>query len=131
MYIYKLICKDDNITDFYIGSTINELILRYRTHRHSSTRINNKLYNFIQAHGGMINFKLRVIEKCKNISVKELRAKEKMYIDLLKPTLNCNIPTRTLKQWRHDNKEKFNTYMRDYFYKKNLYKKELKFYNIF
>lgn len=116
--IYKLCCKDTNITDFYIGSTTS---FRHRKSQHKSDcnnekrqNYNCKLYNFIRENGGWENWDMILIEYYKCDTKLELEKKEREIIENLKPTLNKSIPTRTdkeyQKQYREDNKEKIKDY---------------------
>ena len=90
--IYKIYCKDENIKDFYIGSSTN-LYVRINVHK---CRCNNedtdgyylKLYEFIRENGGWENFNIEVIEYFNCNSKKELIQKEQEYINKLKPSLN-------------------------------------------
>lgn len=97
-FYYKLICCDENITDFYIGSST---CMIKRKSRHKSNcniednlNYNIKLYKFIREHGGFSNWKFIVFDvkliSCNNAS-EFLRIKEEYeqeYINLYKPTLN-------------------------------------------
>jgi len=70
--IYKLFCKDYNITDCYIGSTTD---FRHRSIKHKSdcNNTNSKSYNqyiyqFIREHKGWSNWKMTILEEftCNN-----------------------------------------------------------------
>jgi hypothetical protein len=50
---------------------------------------------------------------------------------LFKPTLNTNEPNRDIKQWRIDNKHQYNKYMKDYMNRRNLFLKQLQYFNLF
>ena len=108
--IYKIYCKDESITDIYIGSTTN-FIKRRSSHKTTCNNEKNKDYNlnvyqFIRNNGGWDNFNMIEIEKfaCNNKNEAELR--EKYYIELSKASLNSKIPSRTKKQYTEDNKKK-------------------------
>jgi len=118
--IYKLCCRDPEITDIYVGSTTN---LVSRKHKHKSdcsnintTNHNSYVYRYIREHGGWENWDLVIIEtpQCKN-SV-ELHTRERYYIDLMKATLNVKIPTRThaefARKYRAMHKDKLKQYGR-------------------
>jgi hypothetical protein len=123
--IYRIVCKDPNITDEYIGSTTNH-IRRKALHKHHSNNENNKQYNmklykFIRSNGGFENFDMIMIEEypCKNKL--QLETRERYWIELRKPSLNCNIPTRTDEEYRQTEKckqyqrtEKYKQYQREY-----------------
>lgn len=108
--IYKLCCKDPTIKDIYVGSTCNKN-RRKNQHKNACNNPNDHNYNyyvyqFIRENGGFENFDLIMIEEypCDNKLQKETR--ERYYIELLKPTLNKTIPTRTIQEYYQDNKEK-------------------------
>ena len=111
--IYKLCCKDTDITDIYIGSTTS---LRHRKGRHKYCCNNEKgkdynynVYKFIRENGGnWENWDMVLVEYFPCETKLELEKKEREIIEQLKPTLNKNIPTRTDKEYREDNKEKKN-----------------------
>jgi len=97
-FYYKIICCDENITDFYIGSSVN-MIRRKSRHKSNCNNIteinyNINLYKFIREHGGFSNWKFIVFDvkliACDNIPqfrrIKEEYEQE--YINLYKPTLN-------------------------------------------
>jgi hypothetical protein len=65
--IYVIKCKDDNITEEYIGSTTN-FIERKSKHKYTCNHENQinynvKLYQSIREHGGWDNFDMILIEK--------------------------------------------------------------------
>ena len=65
--IYKIICKDDNIKDIYIGHTTN-FIKRKNQHKFVCNDIKNKNYNLkiyqtIREHGNIINWDILPIEE--------------------------------------------------------------------
>jgi predicted GIY-YIG superfamily endonuclease len=107
--IYKLCCKNLNISDIYVGHTTN---MRKRKWQHKTACNNEKnkkynydVYQFIRANGGFDNFDMIEIERFEAIDGNDARKKERYYIETLKATLNITIPTRTCKEWREENKE--------------------------
>lgn len=133
--IYKIVCKDSNIDDFYIGSTTNLTNRKYK-HKQSVCNETNKEYfcykaNFIRDCGGWENWEVIVLENCQDITnAEELRKKERYYFDNMKPTLNTLKPylsPEELKQYNIDNNKK----NRPIYYQKNrdkiLLKKKKKF----
>jgi len=103
MYIYKIYSIDENIKQFYIGSSKN-VKRRFREHK---TRFNcgvkncnDKLYDFIKSNGGFEKFKYDILEEFENITLKELHIKENDYIKNLKPTLNAIRSYRTKEDIR-------------------------------
>ena len=109
--IYKIYCKDENIKEFYIGST-NNLTRRKYTHKQGSNNINNprynvKLYTFIRANGGLENFDFVILEQFETIINKtDLFKIEGQYIKNNNATLNCQVAGRTDKEYYQDNKTK-------------------------
>lgn len=112
--IYKLYCKDKNITDCYVGSTTN-FKHRKRNHKKACNNENDrqhhfKVYQFIRDNGGWNNWSIEIIEEVNVNDKKELRKLERKYIESLNSTLNCVIPTRSIKEWCEDNKEYYKEY---------------------
>ena len=90
--VYKIVCKDTNITEFYIGSSIDFKGRKYN-HKSDSNNLNSKeycypLYMFINVNGGFDNWEFEVIKEYKFITKKELEMNEQHWKDLLKPHLN-------------------------------------------
>ena len=94
---------------YYVGSTTNF------THRKSThkTTCNNpkdknhniKIYKFIRDNGGWDEFNMILIENFKCSDANELRAREQHWFNEFKPNLlNVQCPTRTLVQYKLDNK---------------------------
>lgn len=78
--IYKLSCKNKNITEIYIGSTTN-FIKRKNKHKSSCNNSNIKEYNnqkyiFIRENGGWLNWEMIEIEKFPCKTSRELEKKE-------------------------------------------------------
>ena len=110
--IYKLV---NNVDDqIYIGSTCKTLTRRLNGHR--STALLNpdrqiyKHFNIIGFH----NVSIILIEVYPCLNKLELEQRERHYIDQLKPQLNSYIPTRTIEQYRIDNKETIKQYRDDH-----------------
>ena len=114
--IYKICCKDTNITDCYIGSTTN---FKQRKSGHkrccsdNNKRNNVKVYNFIRENGEWDNWDMVLVEKVNVNDGNELRKEERKWIEQLNATLNSSIPTRTQKEWFVDNEEKMKQYRID------------------
>jgi hypothetical protein len=107
--LYKIVCKDTNINDLYIGHTTNIIQRRYEhkstCNNEKSKSYNLKVYQFIRNNGGWINWTLIQIEyfPCENIN--EARIRERYWIEELKSSLNSDIPGRSKKEYSKDNKE--------------------------
>ena len=89
--IYKITCKDTQVTDVYVGHTTNFVQRKY-SHRQNCKNNNCKLYEVIRANGGWSNWSMDIINffNCKDLY--EARIKEQEYFLLLRATLNSNEP---------------------------------------
>ena len=90
--VYKIVCRDKDITEFYIGSSV-DFNRRKSEHESHSNNLNCNaycypVYMFINVNGGFDNWKFEVIKEYKFITKKELTINEQYYKDLLKPELN-------------------------------------------
>ena len=90
--VYKISCLNKEITEFYIGSSVN-FDKRKECHKSHSKNLSNKnycypLYMFINVNGGIENWEMIVLEEFPNHTKKELYIEEQKYMGLLKPTLN-------------------------------------------
>ena len=113
--IYKIYCRDSEITDCYVGST-EDLNNRYKSHNSSCNNTkceeyNKKLYKFIRANGGMDNFIIEPIYEC---DIEERYIEEQRWFELLKATLNTKSPKRNRKEWYIDNKQKILEQRKEY-----------------
>jgi len=109
--VYKLKCRDKEITEFYIGSSM-DFYTRKRKHKTTSINLNNSnycipLYMFINVNGGYDNWEYEIIKEYKFITKKELTINEQYYKDLLKPKLN-SINAFGVDMERYKNKIKRN-----------------------
>jgi hypothetical protein len=91
--IYKIFCKDESITDLYVGHTTNFIQRKY-AHKISCNNLNKtlKIYNTIRSNGGWDNWDMIEIAKynCKDST--EARIKEQEHYTLLKASLNSCPP---------------------------------------
>tara|TARA_R110002072_G_scaffold33083_1_gene100368 strand:+ start:985 stop:1569 length:585 start_codon:yes stop_codon:yes gene_type:complete len=107
--IYKICCKDPNIKDIYVGSTTNFKARKYenksRCNNENGKHYNLKVYKFIRDNGGWDNWDMVVIKEFSCENKRQLEREQRKQLEELNATLNNNIPTRTHKQYREDNKE--------------------------
>ena len=94
--IYKITCKDSNVTDLYVGHTTNFV---QRKHSHKQSCINDKtpnhnckLYDVIRNNGGWNNWKMEIINFFNCQDHYEARKKEQEYFVSLNATLNSIEP---------------------------------------
>ena len=110
--VYKLKCRDTNITEFYIGSSLN-FQQRKSHHKGGSNNLNDRhyclpLYMFINVNGGFDNWDFEIIKEYKFITKKELEINEQAYKDLLKPELNDRNATGLDKEREKNTKKIMN-----------------------
>ena len=116
--IYKIVCKDINITDLYVGHTTN-FIKRKNQHKNTCNNENSKKYNyyiyqFIRNNGRWDNWEMVEIEKYICNDKLEACKRERYWIENLKATLNKVIPSRTKDEYYYDNKEEILVKMKEY-----------------
>ncbi len=122
--IYKLCCKDPNITEIYVGSTTN-FNRRKQGHKHAcnyenAKRYNSKVYKVIRDNGNWDNWDMIQIEEYECENKRQLESKERYYIETLKSSLNGKIPTRTAKEYYQQNKDKKKQKRKERYQKKKL-----------
>ena len=90
--IYKIFCKDQTVTDTYVGHTTNFVKRKYQHKIMSSCSKQLKIYETIQNNGGWDNWNMIVIAiyNCKDST--EAKIREQEHCDLLKPSLNLINP---------------------------------------
>ena len=122
---YKIVCNDPAITDCYNGSCIS-FKDRKRNHKQSyynpnSKEYNYKVYRFIRENGGWDNWTFIQLEESPCKSKQELVAREREIFDILKPTLNSNLPLITTEEkkiyeakYRAEHKEEYLAYQKQY-----------------
>lgn len=90
--LYKIICRDSEIRELYVGSTIN---LSDRTKQHKEwceKMCEFKVYKFIRDHGGWENWDVVLLENLPCSCKLELSSREYFWIEQLKATLNTACP---------------------------------------
>ena len=125
--IYKIYCKDKNIKEVYIGSTTN-FTQRKWGHKTKCTNPkdrhhNQYKYKFIRENGGWDNWIMEILEKVNCKDKKEQLFNERKWFDKFNTTLNSDIPNRSNKEWRKDNRDRINKNKREY-YQKNKHKRK-------
>jgi hypothetical protein len=95
--IYKIACKDSNVTECYVGKTKN---LENREYHHKHKCGNDrckehmfKLYQFIRKHGGFANFVVSELERVIGNKF-DTSQRERFHIDTLGSTLNKQKPCK-------------------------------------
>ena len=113
--IYKICCKDETITDVYVGHTTNFTQRKY-SHKIACNNLENtlKIYNVIRSNGDWDNWNMVEIAKYNCKDATEARIKEQEHYNELKSSLNscppyvnkktyfcsdCNLQCMTPKQY--------------------------------
>lgn len=117
--IYKIVCKDDNIKDIYIGSTTN-IGNRRREHKSRCQKgYEFKLYEFIRNNGGWDNWELIELEKFPCETKTEAFARENELYTQYNATLNFKKPQPTHEQKlegfkKHNERTKSKGWLKEY-----------------
>jgi len=98
--IYKICCKDESITDVYVGHTTNFIQRKY-AHKIASNNLNNtlKIYNVIRLNGGWENWDMVEIAKYSCKDSIEARIKEQEHYNIMKACLNSCPPYVDIKNY--------------------------------
>jgi hypothetical protein len=102
--IYKIVC---NVTgSVYIGSTIQSLSMRLAGHRKDYKSFKEGKSTYVTSYQIIEqgNYDIVLIENCPCESKDELHRRERHFIESLK-CVNKQLPTRTKKEYRLDNKD--------------------------
>ena len=120
-FIYKLCCKDVNVKEIYVGSSIN---MKHRKNQHktacnniNSPKYSQKNYQYIRENGGWDNWSMIWIKDYPSNSKRELEAEEDKIMRELNSSLNSNNTIFNKEkrkeyriQYRILNKERIKTY---------------------
>jgi hypothetical protein len=130
--IYQIVCKDSNVIESYVGSTVN---LKNRIYKHktnctnsNSEKYNTKIYQFIRENGGFNNWKFNILETIECVDEYDSYVIEQTYINDLKSELNSQSAFTGLtkkeyhqkyykeynKKYRQENKEKISEQTKKY-----------------
>ena len=97
--IYKIYCNDENITDIYIGSTVDfkDRKGKHKRNCHNEKKpgYNCKVYKFIRDNGGWSNWCMIELHKYPCSNKRELLQEEDRMMNELKSTLNSQRAFRT------------------------------------
>jgi hypothetical protein len=118
---YKIVSKDENIKEIYIGKTTNfkRRVIQHKSncYNENNRTYNYKIYKIIRENGGWNNFDIIEIET-NEYDNKDSAIKERELIEELNANLNIVIPSRTRKEYYEKNiekiKEKTNIYNKKY-----------------
>ena len=101
--IYRMVNNTDD--EVYVGSTCESLSRRKSKHKYRSQQhINQKVYQHLNDIG-WDSVSIILVEHFPCNSVEELKARERYWIEQLKPSLNTYMPLRNFKEWKEQNKD--------------------------
>jgi len=116
--IYKLVHKDDlENENIYVGHTTN-WIERKKKHKlncnsPNGSHYNIKVYQYIRQNGGFDEWIMVWLEDHPCEGKPQACARERYWCEHYKSKLNCQVPGRTRKEWKKDNKEHIDKYTED------------------
>ena len=94
-FVYKI--SSPSTDKFYIGSTKRELHVRFLQHKKDDNPTHSK---------EIISLGDAVIELIEEVTIDMLKQRERFHIESMREKcVNHQIPSRTPKEWREDNKE--------------------------
>ena len=127
--MYRIVCKNPEIKDCYIGSTTD---FKSRKQQHkikcnnaNDVKYNLKIYTFIRNNEGFENFDMLEIEKYKAIDKADSLKRERYWLEFYSATLNSQVPSQTKqeykeyqkeyhKKYKEENKEQLKVYQKEY-----------------
>jgi hypothetical protein len=105
--IYKIVCKDLNINDIYVGHTTN-FIKRKSHHKECINQTHKhhhyKIYQAIINNGDWDNWEMIEIEKYPCNDENEAKMRERYWFEELKANLNMRYPIRGKKEYTDTHK---------------------------
>ena len=112
--VYRIVCRKTGLK--YVGSTTAQyLSQRLPEHVHNHKKSRNGCTSRQVIDNG--DYYIELLEECPCNERKELSARERYWVEK-EPCVNKCIPGRThaecMREWVNNNREKWNTYMRDY-----------------
>jgi hypothetical protein len=118
-FVYKLVCKDVNAPEVYVGSGTS---LRNRRTCHKSKCNNEKdkaynlpVYQYIRDNGGWANWELLPIERVEFEFKFELHDRERHHMEAIHATLNSLVPNRTQAEYYQDHKNEIQQKKKQYY----------------
>jgi hypothetical protein len=117
--IYKLCCKNPEIKDIYVGHTTDftkrKCQHKYCCNNENSLSHNLNVYKFIRDNGNWDNWEMIMVEQYPCQNKLEAHERERHWLETLNAKLNCQIPTRTKKEWRNEHEDEIVEYKKIYY----------------
>ena len=109
---YKIVCKDLNIKDCYIGHTSDFTMRKYEhksvCNNPNSKQYNHNLYQTIRENGNWQNWDMVLIEMTPMTNNLEARKREREILEQHNATLNQILPERSKQEYYQTNKDVIN-----------------------
>ena len=116
--IYKINCKDTNVTDLYVGRTTDFIRRKYTHMRSCKSKINMHVHKCILTNGGWDNWTMTIIEEYPCNNTADASDRESYWINTLEASLNVNFPlVNTVlykKEWYFKNKQRVRELQNEY-----------------
>lgn len=113
--VYKMISDSDGVSEFYVGSTIVPLYMRFHLHKSiAKTKPHIKVYKYFNE-AGWQGVQLIQLAEYPDITRTELAVKEREWVQQLRPSLNVRVPSRTRQEWYVDNRERILQEHKEYY----------------
>ena len=100
--IYKICCKDEAITDVYVGSTANAKNRKYQHKFYCNNKDNRPVYRYIRDYGGWENWQFVLLEKFPCKDRQELIIRERYWFEKLGAKLNVYYPQRDSQEYHKE-----------------------------
>jgi hypothetical protein len=108
--IYKICCKDEAITDVYVGSTTNAKNRKYQhksvCNNKDSEQYNRHVYRYIRDHGDWDNWEFVLLEKFPCKDRQELVIRERYWYEMLGAKLNTIYPQKSKQEYDKEYRSK-------------------------
>lgn len=113
--IYKIVCKDENCKDIYVGQTC-DFIRRKHAHKAQSQKKNLFLYKIIDENGGWANWNMEVVQEFPATSKQDVLDREQYWINNLQANLNTHVrydPSDYKREWYFKNRERIQQHQKE------------------
>lgn len=111
LIIYKIYCKDETVTDVYVGRTTDFIRRKFAHQSQSKKQSSNKtqyLYTVINNNGGWSNWIMETVENYPCCNSIEADDRECYWINTLEASLNVQVKFSNVeykKEWYFKNRE--------------------------
>ena len=104
--IYKIVCKDPLVPDFYLGYSTFSLVHLSKMFKVRCKNDKWPVCEFIRQHGGVENWYFERLDCKPCLTSLDARTELRRHFDASPPTLNRQLPTRTPKEYSKGEKNR-------------------------